>query len=220
MPSKPFPTRPDRATLGLTPDEWRTLERLKTPAQIQDFISAIPANYEPEGDTYLSVQQVLRQRRAHCIEGALVAACALWIHGEPPLLWDLSAVRDVDHVVTLFRRGPFWGVISKSNHSTLRWRDPVYRTLRELALSYLHEYTNERGEKTLRTYSGAWDLRRIPTREWVDNPKNCLILPEILTNIRHYPVIPPARAGRLRRLEEMELQVKRLRQYPDPRVKA
>src|SRR5262245_46689 len=131
-----------RPALGLTRAEFHTLERLRTPERIQAFLNAMPANFEPEGDTVLSVREVLRQRRAHCIEGAMLAALALWIQGEPPLLFDLAAIRDYDHVVTLFRRGGRWGAISKTNHLTLRYRDPVYRSLRELAMSYFHEYAN------------------------------------------------------------------------------
>ena len=136
-------------------------------------MNAIPANFEPDGDTVLSVREVLRQRRAHCIEGAMVAAAALWVHGEPPLLLDLEAVRDYDHVVTVFRRHGRWGAISKTNHVPLRYRDPVYRSLRELAMSYFHEYANRRGQKTLRTYSRVLDLRTIPAAVWVTNGTNC-----------------------------------------------
>ena len=125
----------------------------------------MPANHEVGGETILSVREVLRQRRAHCIEGAFVAACALWIHGDPPLVMHLDCdASDYPHVVALFRRGGHWGALSKTNGVALRYRDPVYRTLRELTLSYFHEYANRRGDKTLRSYSGAFDLRRIDRR--------------------------------------------------------
>src|SRR5437762_1897135 len=91
--------------LGLTRAEFSVLARLSTPAKIQGFLDALPANFEIGGQTCLPVREVLRQRRAHCIEGAMLAACALWVHGEPPLLMDLQAERDYDHVVALFRRG-------------------------------------------------------------------------------------------------------------------
>src|SRR5690606_12897284 len=114
--------------LGLAADERRILGRLTTPAKIQDFVSALPANFERQGGTCLSVRETLRQRRAHCIESAFVAAVALWLNGEKPLLMDLQAsTDDDDHVVALFRRNGCWGAISKSNHVWLRWRDPVYR---------------------------------------------------------------------------------------------
>ena len=102
---------------------------------------------------------VLRHREAHCIEAALVAACALWIHGERPLVMHLDcAPSDYPHVVALFRRGRAWGAISKSNGAWLRYREPVYRSLRELAMSYFHEYFDRAGRKTLRSYSRAFDL--------------------------------------------------------------
>ncbi|TAN54208.1 MAG: hypothetical protein EPN19_07255, partial [Betaproteobacteria bacterium] len=149
-----------RELLGFTRAEFAILRRLDTPAKIQRFLNGLKQNFEPDGDTCYSVRTVLKQRRAHCIEGATLAACALWIHGEPPLLMDLQAVRDFDHVVAVFRRRGRWGAISKTNGLALRWRDPVYRSLRELAMSYFHEYYNKRHEKTLRTYSRPFDLRR------------------------------------------------------------
>jgi hypothetical protein len=154
--------RPSPAELGLSAAEGRVLKGLRTPLRIQEFIVGIPANFEEGGDTLRSVQGVLKHRRAHCIEAAFTAACALWLAGEPPLVMDLVAKDDSDHVITLFKRGGCWGAISKSNHVWLRWRDPVYRTPRELAMSYFHEYTNE-GRKSLRTYSMPVDLRRFPT---------------------------------------------------------
>ncbi|HEU0117150.1 MAG TPA: hypothetical protein VFR09_00840, partial [Alphaproteobacteria bacterium] len=137
--------------LGLPRMQAAQLARLRTPESVQDFINAIPINFEPEGDTCLSVTEVLRQRRAHCIEASFTAACAFWINGRPPILMDLQAKNDSDHVVALFKQGNCWGAISKSNHVWLRWRDPVYRSLRELAMSYFHEYVSG-NSKTLMTY--------------------------------------------------------------------
>ena len=141
-----------REDLGLTKAEFALLRRLDTPQKIQAFLYGLRQNFEPGGDTCLPVRQVLQTRRAHCIEGAMLAAAALWVHGEPPLLMDMRAVRDFDHVVALFRRRGLWGAISKTNGIGLRWRDPVYRSLRELAISYFHEYTNKLYHKTLREY--------------------------------------------------------------------
>src|SRR2546421_7423674 len=133
MPRKRFARRED---LGLTPAEFAVLRRLDTPQKIQRFLHGLGQNFELDGDSCQPVGEVLRTRRAHCIEGAMLAACALWVHGEPPLLLDMRAERDYDHVVALFRRHGRWGAISKTNGVGLRWRDPVYRTLRELAISY------------------------------------------------------------------------------------
>lgn len=187
-----------REDLGLTRAEFATLRRLSAPQKIQDFLSAWPQNFEPDGQTCLSVREVLRQRRAHCIEGAMVAALALWVHGEPPLLLDLKASRDYDHVVALFRRAGHWGAISKTNPSVLRYRDPVYRTLRELAMSYFHEYANKRHQKTLRSWAGPLDLRRIDPHLWVTNEKGCWEVGYRLDALRHWPLITTRQAKLLR----------------------
>src|SRR5689334_15347185 len=135
--------------LGLTPREHATLRKLDTPQKIQAFLNDIPCNHEIGGETVLSVREVLRQRRAHCIEGAMVACAALWVNGHPPLVMHLDCdLSDYPHVIALFRRGGAWGAISKTNGTPLRYRDPIYRSLRELALSYFHEYSNKRGHKT------------------------------------------------------------------------
>src|SRR5216684_6702113 len=175
--------------LGLTRAEFSVLARLSTPAKIQSFVDALPANFEIGGQTCLPVREVLRQRRAHCIEGAMLAACALWVHGEPPLLLDMRAERDYDHVVALFRRNGCWGAISKTNGIGLRGRDPVYRSLRELAMSYFHEYTNKLEHKTLREYSVPFDLRRMETSLWVSGTKNCWDVGEKLDELRHFRLV-------------------------------
>jgi hypothetical protein len=199
--------------LGLTPTEFRTLERLRTPEKIQAFLDTMPVNFEHRGDTCLSVREVLRRQHAHCIEGAMLAACALWIHGEPPLLLDLKAERDYDHVVALFRRNGCWGAISKTNPPVLRWRDPVYRSLRELAMSYLHEYANRRFQKTLRSYAGPFDLRRVAPSLWVTNGKQCWDIPNHLEDLRHVPLMTRAQARRLRLRDAVERKTAAILQY-------
>jgi len=206
----------DRDALGLTRAEFRTLARLDTPGKIQVFLNAIPSNFEPDGDTVLSVREVLRQRRAHCIEGAMVAASALWIHGHPPLVAHMGAVQDWDHVIALFRRGGCWGAISKTNQVPLRYRDPVYRSLRELMMSYFHEYGNKRGQKTLRNYSVAYDLRRLEPALWVTNPKNCWEVDAVLGKIRHYDLISPRQEQWLRTRDRFEREISRHREHLPP----
>lgn len=204
--------------LGLAPAEARVLARLKTPEDVQDFVTALPTNFEPDGDTCWSVVESLRRGRAHCIEGAFVAACALWLQGRPPLLMDFVADGDDDHVIALFRRGGCWGAISKSNHIWLRWRDPIYRSLRELALSYFHEYVL--GEKkTLRRYSRPFDLRRLDPGLWVTNGTDCWEVAAALDSIRHFPLMTPAQARRLRPRDPMEVQAGKMLQYPAPDAK-
>ncbi|MGB5081544.1 MAG: hypothetical protein WBO23_12470 [Burkholderiales bacterium] len=203
--------------LGLTRSEFAVLRRLSTPEKIQDFLNAMPANFEIGGQTCLSVREVLRQRRAHCIEGAMFAACALWVHGEPPILLDLEAERDYDHVVALFRRRGFWGAISKTSPPLLRWRDPVYRNLRELAISYLHEYANKRGQKTLRSYAGPFDLRRIDPKLWVTNGRNCWQVGDALVEMRHTPLVTRRQARTLRLRDAVERRAGALSEHRQPR---
>ncbi len=206
-----------RDELGLTTGEFAALRRLATPPKIQAFVNAIPINHELGGETVLSVREVLRQRRAHCIEGAMLAACALWVHGEPPLVMHLDCHEsDFPHVVALFRRGGAWGAISKTNGAPLRYRDPIYRTLRELALSYVHEYANKRGHKTLRSYSVSFDLRRVPADEWVSAAKSCWSTHDRLVELRHYALITRRQEKLLLRRDAFERQASKLVEYPRP----
>lgn len=217
-PSTCAAARPD--TLGLTPREFARLARLKTPQRIQAFVNAIPINHEEDGETTLSVREVLRQERAHCIEGAFIAACALWIRGAKPLVMHLDCDPcDYPHVVALFRARGAWGAISKSNHAVLRFRDPVYRSLRELALSYFHEYCDRRGRRTLRSYSAAFDLRRIDPHDWVTRADACGDVDERLAAFRHYPLMSPWQAACLSRRDPFERHAAALVEYPPPRTR-
>lgn len=214
MRKKRFARRED---LGLTKAEFAILRRLNTPEKIQTYIDAIPQNFEIGGDTCLSVREALSQNRALCIEGAMIAAAALWVHGEPPLLLDLKATRDYDHIVTLYRRNGCWGAISKTNRPVLRWRDPVYRNLRELAMSYFHEYCNGRQQKTLRSYSVAFDLRRLDPAVWVTQKENCWDVGWALDAARHYPLITKRQAKLLRPRDSLEREAHKLQQHKPPR---
>jgi hypothetical protein len=213
------PRRASAAYLGLAPGEYLRLARLTTPDRIQAFLNATPINHEIGGETVLSVREVLRQRRAHCIEGAMLAACALWIHGEPPLVMHLDCdLSDYPHVLTLFRRHGAWGAISKTNGSPLRYRDPIYRTLRELALSYFHEYSNRRGHKTLRSYSVPFDLSRLAPAEWVTNTKNCWKAHDIITDQRHFALIDRRQEKLLTKRDKFERRASKLVEYPRPEL--
>jgi hypothetical protein len=205
--------KPTPAQLGLTLAEGRVLRALRTPERIQQFVFDLHANFEEGGDTLRSVRGVLQHRKAHCIEGAFVAACALWLNGEPPLLLDLTAKGDSDHVIAVFRRDGCWGAISKSNHVWLRWRDPIYRSLRELAMSYMHEYTNDAARKTLRTYSVPVDLRRFPTGMWITSDEDCWEVGAALCDVRHYPLVTPAQARRLSLRDATEMRANDIVQY-------
>src|SRR5437016_13535685 len=207
-----------REDLGLKPAEFALLRRLDSPRKIQAYLYGLRQNFEVGGDTCRPVRAVLRTRSAHCIEGAMLAACAMWIQGEPPLLLDMRAVRDFDHVVAVFRRQGRWGAISKTNGTGLRGRDPVYRSLRELAMSYFHEYTNRRDHKTLREYSVPFDLRRIDTSLWVTGTKNCWDVCEKLDELRHFRLVSGRHLKSVTRRDAFEQRVNRLLQYPRPRA--
>lgn len=197
--------------LGLPAGEARRLSRLVTPERIQDFVSAIPWNFQDDRPTAYSVVGVLEAGTAHCIEGAFVAACALWLAGRPPLLMDLGAARgDVDHVVALFRRDGCWGAISKSNSPFLRYRDPIYRSLRELALSYFPQYVKLR-RKTLRTFSVPVDLRRHDPGLWVTRRGFCREMVDVLTGARHHDLLPPEAS--LRPIDDVEARANLLRDH-------
>jgi len=212
-PRKRFARRED---LGLTKAEFAVLRRLDTPRKIQAFLYGLRQNFEPRGETCHGVREVLRARRAHCIEGAMLAAAALWVHGEPPLLLDMRAVQDFDHVVALFRRRGRWGAISKTNGATLRWRDPVYRSLRELAMSYLHEYTNRREQKTLREYSRPFDLRALPASAWVTPAKGAWEVADRLDALAHFRLLTPREVRELVIRDPFERRIGRLLQYRRP----
>lgn len=179
---------------GLNSKEIRTLRSLKTPASIQRFLDLeIGYNKEPDGETIRSVRCVLRDRVAHCLEGALLAAAALRIQGFPPLLLDLEAVRDDDHVLAIFRKDNCWGAIAKSNYTGLRFREPVYRTLRELTMSYFDQYFNLAREKTLRKYSRPVHLAQFDRIGWMTSEKDLWPISDHLVAIPHTPLFPKAR---------------------------
>ena len=206
------------ADLGLSRTHYAVLRRLDTPQKVQAFLIGLKQNFELDGDTCRPVGEVLRTGRAHCIEGAMLAACALWVHGEPPLLMDMRAERDYDHVVALFRRQGRWGAISKTNGIGLRWRDPVYRNLRELAISYFHEYCNRRDHKTLREYSLPYDLRRADPAVWVHGQKNAWSICDSLDELRHFSLLGRRHVREVVRRDPFERRAGALLQYPRPRA--
>jgi hypothetical protein len=175
-------TRTPAASTELTPAELRTLRALKTPAGIQRFLDDLP--YHLSGTAW-SPRKVLRGKTAHCLEGATFAAAALRAIGFPPLILDLEADQDTDHVIAVFKSRGHWGAIAKSNFVGCRYREPVYRTLRELALSYFNIYFNLRGERTLRRYSRPVNLARFDRREWMTSEKDIWYIAEYLCDVPH-----------------------------------
>ena len=188
--------------------EFAVFRPLATPAKIQDFIDVIPMNFERGGITSRSPRAALARNEAQCMEGAMIAAAALWYHGEPPLLLDLRTTKhrprnDVDHVVALFRRNGRWGAISKTNHAVLRYREPVYRDVRELAMSYFHEYFLDNGQKTLREYSAPFDVRRCGDA-WLTARNHLWDINNALDDSRHFSILPQRMAMELRLADPVE----------------
>jgi hypothetical protein len=194
----------------LTKSELVIFRKLNSPIKIQDFLDTLPINWN---DEYLSPRKVLEGRKCHCMEGALLAAAILWANGEKPLIMDLKVVGDTDHVVTLYKRNGYWGAISKTNHATVRFRDPVYKTLRELALSYFHEYFNDdTGKKALRSFAGPFDLSKLG-KEWITSEKDLEFIAEKLDKARHYSLLPKNNARFIRKADNMELRVGRITEW-------
>ena len=184
------------------PGERRTLLRLTNPVKIQRFLDEeIGYNLEPNGDTCYSPRMVLRERVAHCMEGALLAALALRLLGHRPLLVDLEATRDSDHVLAVYRIRHRWGAVAKSNYSGLRSREPVYRTLRELAMSYFEHYFNPAREKTLRTHSRPVNLARFDHLGWMTSEEEVWEIPNYLCEIPHTPLLTPPMERNLSRMD-------------------
>ena len=197
--------------LGLTQQELRILKPLTTPAKIQNFLDTLAINFERGGDTCMSPRRVLQTKKAHCMEGAMLAALILKLHGKKPLIMDLKSGRgDDDHVVALSRSRGYWGAISKTNHAVLRYREPVYKTLRELALSYFHEYFLNNGRKTLRSFSEPLDLSRFDKWGWITSEKNLWYIPRYLDSIKHYPFAPRPILKKLRKADAIEIAAGKL----------
>ena len=164
------------------------LRKLATPEKIQKYLDDLPYNKEQDGETCRSPRLVVEYNTAHCFEGALFAAAALRANGRPPLILDLAAVRDDDHVIAVYRTNKCWGAIAKSNYAGLRFRSSVYRTLRELVLSYFEHYYNLKGEKTLREYSRPVNLTRFDSINWMTSDEPLWAIPEYLCTIKHTPI--------------------------------
>ena len=202
----------------LTPAERRVFARLDTPRKVQDFLDKMPANFEPEGDTARSPRSMLMAQVAHCSEGAIFAAAALSFHGQPAWLMDLRALpSDQDHIVTLFRQRGLWGAISKTNHAILRWRDPIYKSARELAMSYAHEYALPGGKKSLLEFSRPFSLTRYAPARWVIAPEDLDWLLYALDVSPHVPVAPRHTMRRRRPSTSVEMRAQEVVEWPVPR---
>ncbi len=185
-------------SFGFSSSEFRTLRALKTPAGIQRFLDELPYNLS---FTARSPKEVLRDRTASCLEGGIFAAAALRIIGFQPLIFDLEAEQDTDHVVAIFKVRGHWGAVAKSNFTGCRYREPVYRSLRELAMSYFNVYFNLRGERTLRRHSRPVNLARFDHLNWMTTQKPIWFIAEYLCEIPHISLLTSAIEKRLTRVD-------------------
>jgi hypothetical protein len=202
----------------LTPAEKRALARLDTPQKIQTYIEKLPPNFELKGDTCMSPRRVLKTRTAHCAEAAVLAVAALIYNGKTAWLMDIQALpSDQDHIVTLFKERGLWGAISKTNHAVLRWRDPIYRSVRELAMTYAHEYNLNYGKKSIQAYSKPFALTRYEPSRWLIAPDDLYWLMEDIDNSPHLPLAPKSVLRRMRRMTRVELKSQDVTEWPVPR---
>ena len=188
---------------SFTPAELRKLRSLKNPYGIQRLLDDMPYHLAA---TAWSPRRVLRENTAHCLEGAIFAAAALRVNGFPPLLLDLEAEQDTDHVLAIYRVDGHWGAVAKSNYTGCRYREPVYRSLRELAMSYFNLYFNMRRERTLRTFSRPVDLKRFDSEHWMTSEEEVWFIPNYLCEIFHYKLLRPAMIKRLRWVDDRLFQ--------------
>ncbi len=191
--------------MQLPHDDLHPLLKLTTPSKIQDFLDTLAINHERGGETCMSPLQVLAHKKAHCLEGALVAAAALALQGKKPLLMNLKAAPgDDDHAVTLYKINGYWGAVSKTNHASLRFRDPIYKTPRELAASYFHEYfVNKTGKKTLRSYSLPFNPTTVQ-KDWMTAKKNLWKVAYALRGARHHDLVPKKNRSYIRNADLVE----------------
>jgi hypothetical protein len=206
---------------GLNKKEVRLLKKLNTPKKIQDFLNKIPINFEEKGDTCMSPRMVLKNNKAHCMEGAMLAAAALRINGRNPLVVDLEATKkDFDHVICVFRQDSKWGSISKTNHAVLRYREPIYNNIRELVMSFFHEYFDDSGKKNLRSYSAPINLKRFDKLNWMASEEDVWFVPDYLAKVKHYPLINKNQISRLRKADKIEIKAGKLLDWkPNKKIK-
>ncbi len=190
---------------GFTEDQLRLFKKLNTPGKIQDFLETIEANFK---NIDRSPKLVLENRKAHCFEGALLAAAILRFHGHKPLLVNLKTTAEDDyHIIAVFKENGCWGAITKTNHAILRYRDPIYKSIRELVMSFFNEYFLENGKKTLRSYSQPIDLSRFDKFEWMTSGKNLEFINKSFGNIPHVPILNKKMIYGLRKADPIERKI-------------
>ncbi|MFA6586067.1 MAG: hypothetical protein WCS86_02810 [Candidatus Paceibacterota bacterium] len=199
--------------LVFTKKEKELLKKLNTPAKVQDFLNNLEFNFEKGGETLKSPVMVLRIKNAHCIEGAILGAYILSLHGFPPLVLHLLATKDdFDHVIAPFKINGLWGALSKTNHAVLRYREPVYKSIRELVMSYFHEYFLDNGVKTLRKYSEPLNLN-VFEKGWEREEDDLWGIDEELDKIKHYDIAPKNVLKNLRKADKVEIKAGKIVEY-------
>jgi hypothetical protein len=187
----------------------KIIKKLNTPKKVQDFLDKIPFNFEKDGETYWSPRQVLEQNMAHCFEGALLAHFCLTKNKIESYLLDLKVKnikKDSDHTLCVFRINGFWGAISKTNHSVLRWRDPIYKSYRELAISYFHEYFLDTGEKTLLSFSKPFNVFKKFGEAWAESNDDLDEIAEALDASLHFDFVPKVNKKYIRKAGQTEIK--------------
>jgi hypothetical protein len=188
---------------GLTARELRAFKRMRSPEGVQKFLDAMPYHL---ASTAWSPRRVLHERTAHCLEGAIFGAAALRVLGYPPLVLDLEADRDTDHVLAVFQVDGCWGAVAKSNYVGCRYREPIHRTIRELALSYFEGYFDPRGNRTMRRYSKPVSLKRFDPQAWMTTNKSVWFIAEHLVDVPHKPLLTKAQVRRLTRMDKRSVR--------------
>lgn len=191
--------------------------RLSTPARIQDFLNSLEYRVVGNNETCFSPKLVLRERKAQCIEGAIFAASALRKLGYRPLIVDLEAVDpDLDHVIAVYKIEGCWGALSKTNHGILRYREPIYTSIRELVMSYFHEYfLQSTRQKTLRAYSRPVDLSRFDKQGWETSEEDIWYIADYLCDIPHTKILTKSQIARLRKADPIEAKMGKLTEWPE-----
>lgn len=200
---------------GYTSMELRLFRKLSTPQKIQDYLNTLAFNYEEMDDKCMSPRKAIEKQKADCVEGAIFAAAVLEFHGAKPWVLDLrSTVKpyDYDHVIAVFKKDGCFGAISKTTHAVLRYREPVYRTTRELVMSYFHEYFLDSGRKTLREYSDVLDLSRFNKRKWQISDESISFIPKFLDTIKHHKILSQKQIRNLRKADRIEIQAGKLKE--------
>ena len=193
--------------------EIKLFRRLNSPAKIQDYVNSLSFNFEENGDSCMSPREVIGTGKANCVEGAILAAAILEFHGARPLVVDLRSTKkpyDDDHVVAVWKQFGCFGAISKTTHAVLRYREPIYKTLCELSLSYFHEYFLNSGQKTLREYSEVFDLNYFNKLNWRTTPESLLEISFYLDKIKHHKILSLVQIKNLRRADKIEIEAGKL----------